>query len=174
MASGSGYPVHLRHKLLQRHAKTLTEMYRFQVSILPTFYAHLFTMKVKREAFCTCSLGLNVFDTRNIGKNAACKMLVKLTACLNYRNSTKILACFIDGKNMQQTYFLGHSWTSGFTGKMDCFLEQFRISGKQIKFGILSIVPFLIVQYNPLIVITLGIKRMMTVAVNGILNMWSQ
>ena len=30
LAADSGYPEHLRHKLLNRHAKTLMEMYRFK------------------------------------------------------------------------------------------------------------------------------------------------
>jgi len=48
------------------------------VSILPTFYKQLFHMKVLFKSCFTSSLCLH-FLRKNIGKTAACKILVKST-----------------------------------------------------------------------------------------------
>ena len=53
---------------------------RNQVSISPTFYEQLFRRKVFWAAFLYLRLRFVFFWQKEIGKKAACKMLVKLTA----------------------------------------------------------------------------------------------
>ncbi len=93
-------------------------------------------------------------------------MLVKLTELLQqYQKASLFYRWKKHATNRlfrTQLNFRGHR-------ENGLFLRTFQYP--ENKFGTPSIVPVLIVQYNPLIVITFCIKRMMTVAVNGILNM---
>jgi hypothetical protein len=79
---------------LKTNQPVLKKCLFLQVSISPTFYQQLFRTKVKQSAklVSTCSLGLNVFVARKLGRKAVGKMLVKLTpgcgvAILGWRSS---------------------------------------------------------------------------------------
>ena len=59
------------------------EFWRHKESNSPTFYEHILVQKCFYQAFSTYSM-LATFWQKNIVKNAACKMLVKLTPRVNF------------------------------------------------------------------------------------------
>ncbi len=59
-----------------------------QVSVSPTFYEQLFRMKVFCVAFMCLQFGFVFFWRKDLGTKAAHKMLVKLTASLNFITMT--------------------------------------------------------------------------------------
>jgi len=56
------------------------------VSISTTFYERLFCTKVLGVDFLKLQLGFVIFWQKNIGTQAACKMLMKLTKGVNFTN----------------------------------------------------------------------------------------
>ncbi len=83
------------HKYFQlRTSQRRTKSKCHQWSILPTFYARFFHMKVLRAVFLYLHFRLVLFWCKNIGVKASLKMLVKLTPDVGSFLSSGEKGCF--------------------------------------------------------------------------------
>jgi len=75
-----------------------------QVSISPTFYEQFFVTKVFYAAFLYSQFGFAIFCWKKFGVEAVCKMLLKLTAGVNFTNI--LWAAFLNESVFWSFFFL--------------------------------------------------------------------